>query len=43
MPNVLDLQTLATDDMGDRNDGGGGVSTCSNYKCSIWQADGFEQ
>lgn len=42
MPNVLDLQTLATDMPGDRNDGGEGATSCSVNACSLYHMDGFE-
>lgn len=41
MPNVLDLQNLATDMAWDRNDGGEWGTTCSTGSCSIYHMDGF--
>jgi hypothetical protein len=43
MPNVLDLQNLATDVAWDRNDGGEGGTTCSVNSCSIYHMDGFAE
>lgn len=41
MPNVLDLQSLATDVAWDQREGGEGATSCSVNKCSIYRMDGF--